>query len=138
MHTTATILKLFILFRLLFILLLIFQMWVHMTRLEGNGQPLQGGNQLMMEMVQRGNRRINVEHKWQKIKKCLTQIHSNKIVSIKLSFSMSIQGPLLFVVKFMLLCKFFEILTYLEISKPYFNYHIINWYKCEKHNYIWY
>ena len=128
MHTTPTILKLFILFRLLFILLLIFQMSVHMRRLEGNGQTLQiVGNHLMIKMVERGNRRINVEHKWQKMKKCLTQMQSNKIVSIKLSFSMSIKGPLPFVVKFMLLCKFFEIWTYLEISKQYLDYHIINW-----------
>ena len=35
-----------------------------MTRLEDTGQPLQRvGNQLMIKMVQRGNRRINVEHK---------------------------------------------------------------------------
>ena len=38
-HTTPTILELFILFCLLLIIL--FQMWVNMTRLEGNGQPLQ-------------------------------------------------------------------------------------------------
>ena len=69
-----------------------FQMPVHMRRLEDNGQPLQAGNQLMIKMVERGNRRINVEHKRRKMKKCLTQIQSNKLVSIKLSFSMSIQG----------------------------------------------
>ena len=72
---------------------------VHMRRLEDNGQLLQAGNQLMIKMVQRGNRRINVKHKRRKMKKCLTQIQSNKIVSIKLSFSMSIQVGLPFVVK---------------------------------------
>ena len=81
----------------------------------------------MIKMVKRGNRRINVEHKRRKMTKCLTQIQSNKLVSIKLSFSMSIQGALPFVVKFLLLRKLLEILTYLEISKPYLDYHIINW-----------
>ena len=45
----------------------------------------------MIKMVKRGNRRINVKHKRRKMKKCLTQIQSNKLVSRKLSFSMSIQ-----------------------------------------------
>ena len=98
MHTTPTILQLFILFSLFLILL--FQMSVHMRRLEEDGQRLQRvGNQLMIKMVKRGNRRINIEHKWHKMKKCLTQIQSNKIVSIKLSFSMSIQGGLPFLIK---------------------------------------
>ena len=67
-------------------------MSVHMRTLEDNAQALQrAGNQLMIKMVQRGNRRINVKHRIHKMKKCLTQIQSNKIVSIKLSFSMSIQ-----------------------------------------------
>ena len=67
----------------------------HMRRLEGNTQPLQRiGNQLMIKMVERGIRKINVEHKWCKMKKCLTQIQSNKLVSIKLSFSMFIQDML--------------------------------------------
>ena len=39
-------------------------MSVHMTTLEDNAQPLQrAGNQLMIKMFQRGNRRINVKHK---------------------------------------------------------------------------
>ena len=80
-----------------------------MRRLEDNGQPLQAGNQLMIKMVKRGNRRINAEHKRRKMKKCLTQIQSNKLVSIKLSFSMSIKGGLPFVVKFTLLEIFFDI-----------------------------
>ena len=63
---------------------------VHMRRLEGNGQPLQGGNQVMIKVVARGNRRIKVKQKSHKMNKCLTQIQSNKLVSIKLSFSMSI------------------------------------------------
>ena len=71
-------------------------MSVHMTTLEGNGQPLQGGNQLMIKMVQRGNRRINVKQKSHKMNKCLTQIQSKKLVSIKLSFSISIQGFFVF------------------------------------------
>ena len=79
-------------------------MAVHMRRLEGNGQALQGGNQLMIKMVQRGNRRINVKQKSHKMN-CLTKIQIKKIVSIKLSFSMSIQGALSFVVEFLLLCK---------------------------------
>ena len=83
-NTTPTTLKLVILFRLLLIML--FQMPVHMRRLEGNAQPLQGGNQLMIKMVQRGNQRINVKQKSHKMNKCLTQIQSNKLVSIKLSF----------------------------------------------------
>ena len=62
MTTTPSILQLFISFRFFFILL--FQMAVHITALENNGQLLQRvGNQLMIKMVQRGNRRINVEHK---------------------------------------------------------------------------
>ena len=48
------------------------------------------------KMVQRGNQRINVKHRWHKMKKCLTQIQSNKLVSIKLSFSISIQGFFVF------------------------------------------
>ena len=60
---------------------------VHMRRLEDNGQP---GNQLMIKMVERGNRRINEKPKSHKMKKYLTQIQSNKLVSIKLYFSMSI------------------------------------------------
>ena len=59
MHTTPTILQLLILFCLLLILVLILQMSVHMRRLEDNGQPLQPGNQLMIKMVERGNRRID-------------------------------------------------------------------------------
>ena len=109
------------------LLIILFEMWVHMTRLEDNGQPLQVGNQLMIKMFQRGNRRINITQKSHKMKKCLTQIQSNKLVSIKLSFSMSIQGGLPFVVKCMLLQIFFEIWTYLEISKPYLYSHLINW-----------
>ena len=61
MHTTPTILKLFIFFQLFLILL--FQMAVHMRRLEGNGQPLQGGNELMIKILERGNPRINVKQK---------------------------------------------------------------------------
>ena len=60
-HTIRSILQLFIFFR--FLLILLFQMSVHMRRVEDNGQPLQGGNQLMMKMVERRNQRINVEHK---------------------------------------------------------------------------
>ena len=68
-----------------------------MRTLEDNAQPLQrAGNQLMIKMVERGNRRINVKHKRRKMKKCLTQIQSNKLVSITLSFSMSIQGGFAF------------------------------------------
>ena len=91
------------------LLIILFQMPVHMTRLEDNGQPLQAGNQLMFKMFQRGNRRINITQKSHKMNKCLTQIQSNKLVSIQLSFSMSIQGGLPFVVKCMLLQIFFEI-----------------------------
>ena len=80
-----------------------------MRILEDNGQPLQAGNQLMIKMFQRGNRRINVTQKSHKMNKCLTQIHSNKLVSIKLSFSMSIKGGLPFVVKCTLLEIFFDI-----------------------------
>ena len=83
MHTTPNIPQLFISFG--FFLILLFQMKVHMRRLEDNGQPLQGGNELMIKMVKRGNRRINVKQKSHKMK-CLTQIQSNKLVSIKLSF----------------------------------------------------
>ena len=83
---------------------------VHMRRLEGNGQALQGGNQLMIKTVQRGNRRINVKQKSHKMN-CLTQIQSNKLISIKIYFSKSIQGGLPLVVKFVLLCKLFEVLT---------------------------
>ena len=43
-------------------------------------------------MVQRGNQRINVKQISHKMNKCLTQIQSNKLVSIKLYFSISIQG----------------------------------------------
>ena len=101
---------------------------MHMTKLEGNGQPLQRvGNQLMIKFVQRGNQRINIQHKWRKMKKCLTQIQSNKLVNMKLSFYVSIQGGLPFVVKFLLLHKFFEIWTYLEIWKAYLDFHLINW-----------
>ena len=88
---------------------MLFQMPVHMRRLEDKGQALQGGNQLMIKMVQRGNPRINVKQKSHKMK-CLTQIQSNKLVSIKISFSMSSQGGLPFVVKFVLLSKLFEVL----------------------------
>ena len=63
---------------------------VHMRRLEDNGQPLQPANQLMIKRVERGNRRINEKPKSHKMKKCLTQIQSNKLVSIILYFSMSI------------------------------------------------
>ena len=67
----------------------------YIRRLQDNGQPLQrAGNQLMIKMVERGNRRINIEHKWCKMKECVTQIQSNKLMSIKLSFSMSIQDML--------------------------------------------
>ena len=59
--TTPSILQLLLFFRLLLILL--FQMSVHMTTLEDNGQPLQGGNQLMIKILERRNQRINVEHK---------------------------------------------------------------------------
>ena len=101
-------------------------MSVHMRRVEDNGQALQGGNQLIMKMVQRGNRRIKVKHKLHKKKNCLTQIQSSKLVRIKLCYSMSIQGGLPFFVKFLLLLKMLEILSYLEISKPYLDDHIIN------------
>ena len=86
-------------------------MAVQITRLEENGQPLQRvGNKLMIKMVQRGNRRIKVKHKSHKINKCLTQIHSNKLVSIKIYFSLCpFNGNLPFVVTFLLLRKFFEI-----------------------------
>ena len=107
-----------------------------MRRLEDNGQRVKGGNQLMMKMVQRGNRRIKVKDKSHKMKECLTQIQSNKIVSIKLCYSMSIQGPLPFFGKFLLLRKLLEILTYLEISEQYLDYHIIKWWKSEKDNWI--
>ena len=60
-HTTPSILQLLLFFRLLLILL--FQMSVHMTTLEDNGQPLQGGNQLLIKILETGNQRINVEHK---------------------------------------------------------------------------
>ena len=66
-------------------------MSVHMRTLEDNAQALQRAGNQLIKMVQRGNRRINVKHRIHKMKKCLTQIQSNKIVSIKLSFSMSIQ-----------------------------------------------
>ena len=113
MHTTPTILELFILFPLLLIIL--FQMSVHMTRIEGNGQPLQRVvNQLM---IQRGNRRIKVEHKLHKMKKCLTQIQSNKLVSIKLFFSMSIKWGFAFCSKVSALTQIFRDLNLLGNSK---------------------
>ena len=62
-----------------------------MRRLEENSQPLQAGNQVMIKMVQRANRRIKVKKKSHKMNR-LSQIHSNKLVSIKLCFSISIQG----------------------------------------------
>ena len=103
-------------------------MSVHMRTLEDNAQPLQrAGNQLMIKMVQRGNQRIHVKQKSHKMKNCLTQIQNSKLVRFKLCYSMSIQGPLPFFVKFLLLCKMLDILSYLEISKPYLDYHIINW-----------
>ena len=74
-------------------------MSVHMRRLEGDGQPLQPGNQLMIKMVERGNRRIDEKPKLHKMKKCLTQIQSNKLVSIKCYFSISIQGHFTFLVQ---------------------------------------
>ena len=120
MHTTPTIPQLLILFCLFLILL--FQMSVYMRRLEENGQPLQRvGNRLMIKMVKRGNRRINIEHKWRKMKKCLTQIQSNKIVSIKLSFSMSIQGGLLFLVKISVLTQIVRDLKVLGNIKTIFS-----------------
>ena len=62
MHTTPSILQFLIFFR--FLLIVLFQMAVHMTRLEENGQPLQRVvNQLMIKMVQRGNRRIKIKQK---------------------------------------------------------------------------
>ena len=85
-----------------------------MRRLQDNGQPLQGGNELMIKMVQRGNPRINVKQISHKMN-CLTNIQTKKIVSIKLSFSMSIKGALSFLVKFLVLRKLLQILTYLEI-----------------------
>ena len=61
-HPYYPAITVFIFFRFLFILL--FQMSVHMRRLEDNGQPVQRvGNQLMIRMLQSGNRRINIEHK---------------------------------------------------------------------------
>ena len=84
---------------------------VHMRRLEENGQALQGGNQLMIKMVQRGNPRINVKQKSHKMN-CVRKIQTKKIVSITFSLSMSIQGALCFVVKFLVLRKLLQILTY--------------------------
>ena len=81
-------------------------MSVHMRRLEDNGQPLQAENQLMIKMVKRGTRRINVEQKSQK-KKCQTQIQTNKLVNIKLSFSMSIQWRFAFCCKISALTQIF-------------------------------
>ena len=52
-------------------------MAVHMRRLEDNGQPLQGGNELMIKMVQRGNPGINVKQKSHKMN-CLTKIQIKK------------------------------------------------------------
>ena len=74
-------------------------MSVHMRRLEDNGQRIQPGNQLMIKMVQRGNQRIDEKPKSHKMKKCLTQIQGKKLVSIKLYFTMFIQGHFTFLVK---------------------------------------
>ena len=65
----------------------------------------------MIKILERGNRRINVTQKSHKMN-CLTKIQIKKIVSIKLSFSMSIQGALSFVLKFLVLRKLLQILTY--------------------------
>ena len=83
-------------------------MGVHITRLEENGKPIQRvGNQLMIKMVKRGNRRINVEQKSQK-KKCQIHIQTNKLVSIKLSFSMSIQWGFAFCCKIYVVMQIFR------------------------------
>ena len=68
----------------------------------------------MIKMVQRGNERINVKQKSHKMN-CVRNIQTKKIVSITFSFSMSIQGALCFVVKFLVLRKLLQILTYYEI-----------------------
>ena len=59
--------------------------------------------------------------------KCLLQIQSNKLVSIKHFFLYTFKVILPFVVKFLLFRKLFEILTLLEISKPYLDCHVIKW-----------
>ena len=115
------------------LLILLFHMAVQITRLEENGQPPQTvGNKLIIKMVQRGNWRIKVKHKSNKMSKCLTQIHSNKLVSIKLYFSLCpFNGNLPFVLTFLLLRNFFDIWTYLEISsmsiKGQFGFSTVNW-----------
>ena len=104
MHTTPTILEFVFFFH--FLMIMLFQIPVHMRRLEDNGQPLQAENQLMIKMVERGNRRINVGQKSQN-KKCQTHIQTNKLVSIKLSFSMSIQWVFAFCCKISALTQIF-------------------------------
>ena len=104
MHTTPTILEFVFFFR--FLMIILFQIPVHMRRLEDNGQLLQAENQLMIKMVERGNRRINVGQKSQN-KKCQTHIQTNKLVSIKLSFSMSIEWGFAFCCKISALTQIF-------------------------------
>ena len=107
MHHTPSILQLFISF--IFFFMILFHIAVHMTRLEENDKLLQiAGYQLMIKMVQRGNRRINVKQKSHKMKKHLTQIQINKLVSIKLSFSMSIQWEFPFCCKISALTQIFR------------------------------
>ena len=105
-----------------FYLILLFQMSVHMRRLQDHGQPLQRvRNQLMIKMVERGNRRIKVKQKSQKIK-CLTQIQSNKLVSIKLSFPISIQWGFAFCCKISALTQIVRDLNLLGNIKTIFRF----------------
>ena len=97
-------------------------MAVHITRLEENGQPIQRvGNQLIIKMVERGNRIINVEQKSQK-KKCQTHIQTNKLVSSKLSFSMSIQWGFAFCCKISARTQIFRHLNLLGNIKSIFRF----------------
>ena len=97
-------------------------MAVHMTRLEENSEPLQRVvNQLMIKMVQKGNRRIKIKQKSQKMK-CLSQIQSNKLVSINLYFSMSIQGGFAFSCKISALTQIVRDLNVLGRIKTIFTF----------------
>ena len=104
-------------------------MAVHMTRLEENDKPLQiAGYQLMIKMVQRGNRRIDVKQKSHKMKKHLTQIQINKLVSIKLSFSMSIQWEFPFFYKISALTQIvrdFNVITNIKTIFRFLPYQLV-------------
>ena len=110
---------------------MLFQMSVHMRRLEDNGQPLQRvGNQLMMKMVERGYRRIKVKHKSRQDEVSVTDTEQQTSEHLNFLFYMSIQGDFAFCCNpnFSKFRELFEILTSrsLQISKPYLDSHVMN------------